>query len=76
MQHVATQRAPDLSGFFELGSLGALDGREDDLLAMVEVGIGVLDARHFFARNGVAGHEAAHMRTQHTAGRVDHIALG
>jgi hypothetical protein len=38
-----------------VADLGALDRRQDDLLAGVQVGVGMLDARDFLAGDRVAG---------------------
>ena len=55
LRHAATQRLPHFSGFFELGRLRALHGRDDDLLACKEHGIGVFHAGDFAPGNGWQG---------------------
>ena len=40
---VATQCGPDINRLLQLNREGALDGRQDDLLARVQVRVGVLD---------------------------------
>ena len=75
-QDAATQCGPEVDRFLQLDGLGALNRCQDDLAPGVQVGVGVLHAREFFARDRVGGHEQAHMLAQRTAGCVDHVAFG
>ena len=74
--NAAAQRCPQVLGLLQLRGEGALGGCQDDLAPAVEIGFGVLHARHFAAGDGVSRHERAHLVTQGPAGRLHHVGLG
>jgi hypothetical protein len=74
--NAASERAPDFLGALQLCRERAFGGREDDLAAAVELGIGVLHARDFAPGDGVRGHEGTDLRLQRVARRLHHVGLG
>jgi hypothetical protein len=76
LEHLAADGGPHVGGFLHQHRVGLLQRCQDDLAALVELCVGMLDAGHFTAGNGVRRHEGGQAFLQHTAGRIDHVALG
>ena len=74
--HAAIKCFPHGGDLLQGTDLGAAGGGEDDLLAAVQVGFGVLYASYFFACNGVGWHKLPQAAAQCRGGSINHVLLG
>jgi hypothetical protein len=75
-QHLRADRRPDVGGLLDQAGFGLRQWGQDDLSALVQRGIGVLDASDFLAGNRVRRDEIRKRLFQHASSRIDDIALG
>ena len=75
-QHLRTHGVPGPAGALDELRRVLRQRRQDHLAALVERGVGVLDARGLLARDRVRRHELRHAFTQRAPCRIDDVALG
>jgi len=76
LEHLAAHGGPDVGGLLHHHGVGLWQWRQDDLAALVEPRIRMLDAGHFTPRDGVRGYERGQALLEHAPRGIDHIALG
>jgi hypothetical protein len=75
-QHLAADGGPHVGGLLHHHRVGLRQRCQDDLLALVELHVGVLDPGDFLARDRVRGDKAADALLEHAPRHVHHVALG
>ena len=76
VQHTAAQRGPDIPRLLQLRGGVFWQGRENDLLVLVQVCQGVLYASDLSSGDRVSGHQVANFCAQAQAGSGHHVAFG
>ena len=74
--HFAAQRLPQCGDLLQRANARAAGGGENDLLAAIQVGIGIGNAGHFLACDRVGGHELADARPECGFCRLNHVLFG